>query len=106
MSKEIRFKTSSGTEYILKDVEMQIAATGEPCPSVGPQGIPVNVTYTGKLTRVGVPLKNLIGDGYTDTNTDEFYSVEFARMPTVGDSFLYYHELWAGCYSTPVSEIE
>lgn len=105
MTEELKFKTSSGTEYILKDVELQIDATGEDCPAVGPQGIPVVVTYTGKLARVGSPLRDLSTGGYLDTATDSFHSVTFASMPTVGDRFVYYHELWAGCFSTPVSEI-
>lgn len=100
----MKFKTSSGTEYILKNVEMQIYATEEECPYVGPQGIPVNVTYTGELARVGTPLRD-IGGGFID-NTGAFYFVEFTRMPALGDRFTYYHEKWAGCYSTPVSEIE
>ena len=102
---KLKFKTESGTEYILKNVEMQIEPTGELCPSVGPQGVPVFVTYTGKLTRIGSSLRDLSTGGSFDT-TDEFHSVEFSRMPTIGDRFTYYHELWAGCYSTPITTID
>lgn len=101
----MKFKTESGTEYILKDIEMQLHTTGEPCPSVGPQGIPVSVTYTGKLARIGAPLRDLSTGGYMDT-PDEFHSVEFPRMPTIGDRFIYDHEVWAGCYSTPITVID
>lgn len=101
----MRFKTVSGTEYILTDIELQLEATGEPCPSVGPQGIPVVLSYTGNLSRVGKPMRNIYTGEHIE-KSDEFHPVEFARMPTVGESFAYYHQQWAGCYSTPVSEIE
>lgn len=101
----MKFKTESGTEYILKDIEMQIFPTGESCPSVGPQGIPVVVVYTGKLARIGAPLRDLSTGGFMDT-PDDFHSVEFSKMPEVGDRFVYDHELWAGCYSTPITVID
>lgn len=104
MGISLKFKTSSGTEYILKNVEIKIEATEEPCPSVGPQGIPVNVTYTGELARIGSPLRDVSTGGSFDT-TGAFYFVEFTRRPAVGNSFSYYHEQWAGCYSTPITEL-
>lgn len=100
----MRFKTKSGTEYVLKDVEMVVEATGEEYPSVGPQGIPVIVSYTGSLSRLGVPLRDLSTEGFFET-VEEFHYIEFASMPKVGSRFTYYHPVWAGCYSTPITEI-
>lgn len=101
----MRFKTLSGTEYVLENVEMIVEATGEECPSVGPQGIPVAVHYTGSLARVGVPMLSMITGGTMDV-TEEYHQVEFARKPELGVRFTYWHPVWAGCYSTAVTEIE
>lgn len=100
----MRFSTESGTEYILNDIEMVVEATGEECPSVGPQGLPVRVSYTGNLSRVGKPLRDLSTGGRFEA-AEEFYSIEFSNMPEVGSRFTYYHPMWAGCYSTPITNI-
>lgn len=100
----MRFKTTSGTDYILNNIETQIEATGESCPSVGPQGIPVRVVYTGNLLRVGVPLLDAWTGKEFEAEAD-FHQIEFTSMPEIGVRFTYYHPLWAGCYSTPVTEI-
>jgi hypothetical protein len=101
----MKFKTLSGTEYILNNIEMIVEATGEPCPAVGPQGIPVRVSYTGSLARIGDPMKSLFTGDDLKT-TEEFHTVEFASKPEVGVRFTYYHPEWFGCYSTAVTEIE
>lgn len=102
----MRFTTTSGAEYILNNIETQIEATGESCPSVGPQGIPVRVVYTGSLLRVGVPVLDIWTGKDLDTEkSDEFHQIEFISMPEIGVRFIYYHPLWAKCYSTPVTEI-
>lgn len=101
----MRFITASGTEYILKDVKMVIEATGEPIPSVGPQGIPVSVSYTGSMARVGVPMYDMRTGEKELGTTDEFHPVEFFSMPIVGERFIYDHSVWLGCYSTAVIEI-
>ena len=100
----MRFKTESGTEYILKDIETVIEATGEDCPSVGPQGIPVRVSYTGKMSRRGVPLRMLDTGVHLET-AGEFHQIEFVSMPEIGSRFTYYHPVWMGCYSTPITDI-
>ncbi len=101
----MKFKTISGTEYLLKDIETHIEATGEPPPSVGPQGIPVIVWYIGELARVGKPLTDLMSGGSFETDED-FYSVKFSSMPVIGERFFYYHPAWYSCYSTKIVEIK
>lgn len=101
----MKFKTASGTEYILTDIETEINATGEPCPPVGPQGIPVILSYTGTLSRVGKPLFDMSSGGSFQTN-EESHRIEFNHLPEIGVRFTYYHPVWAGCYSTIVTVIE
>lgn len=101
----MKFKTASGTEYILTDIETEIEATGELCPSVGPQGIPVIVFYTGNLTRVGKPLRDISTGGHIET-TGDVERVTFSKMPEVGYRFVYDHPVWAGCYSTIITDLE
>lgn len=89
---------------MLEGIEMSVEATGETCPSVGPQGIPVVVVYHGMLTRVGAPLRNLGSGGHFEASGSD--RVEFFEMPEVGRRFVYNHPVWDGCYSTPITELE
>ena len=77
------FETTSGTKYKLRNVEAN--ATG----------------YVGELVRLGDrPFHSL--DVEVDMNDGEWAKVSFHHMPTIGESFQYWHERWMGCVSTPV----
>lgn len=95
-----RFTTTSGTVYTLSDHTEVLVKTepGQPLHEATPM-------ITGTLVRDGArPLVHMKHG--TDMAEPAGEKVTFARMPTVGENFVYWHPSLAGCISTPVVEIE
>lgn len=84
----VRFRTKSGTIYELTDIQQ--LNDGE---------------FLAGLRRLGnKPFIDLSG-GRIDMNDGDIALVSYFQEPTVGVSFRYFHDRWAGCISTPVEEI-
>lgn len=83
----VKFKTKSGTIYELSDIDRQ------------------EDQFIAGFRRMGVPMVDMFSGGDIDTSNDDVAVISFAVMPTLGESFRYWHDSYMGCISTPVVEI-